>query len=224
MGELRNQGKNEVDAFLEKMANGSNLGAQRASRSSPSTLPPAARRPGTRHVVYRPICFGRRQRSVGSTSNWFIIVAFPNAVPRVGCHRLSVSEALWSGSIAGLGKLRLARSSRMPSARTRTFPCRPWCSSVTRWRRGLESCAMRRLGSRYRYSCSKKATTNEVKRVFERIARLTKGAHGCFDTGAASQLRALLRSVAAYAAGGILALENLSHRDGGAARLLAQLK
>ena len=65
---------------------------------------------------------------------------------------------------------------------------------------------------------------DEVKRVFEKIARLTKGAYGSFDTGAASQLRALLRSVAAYAAGGILALENLSHRDKGAARLLAQLK
>ena len=40
---------------------------------------------------------------------------------------------------------------------------------------------------------------DDVKRVFERIARLTKGAYSSFDTGAATQLRALLRSVAAYA-------------------------
>lgn len=65
---------------------------------------------------------------------------------------------------------------------------------------------------------------DDAKRAFKEIARLTKGAYGCFDTGAANQLRALLRSVAAHAAGGIPALADLSRRDKGAAKLLAQLR
>ena len=61
--------------------------------------------------------------------------------------------------------------------------------------------------------------------AYREIARLSRGAYCRFDTGAASQLGELLRAVAAYAAGGIKALSDLSARKAGPARmLLAQLK
>ena len=46
----------------------------------------------------------------------------------------------------------------------------------------------------------------EVEQVFREIATLTRGAYGRFDTGAVTQLRELLRAVAAFAAGGLKAL------------------
>ena len=63
--------------------------------------------------------------------------------------------------------------------------------------------------------------------AFGAVARLTKGAHCRFDKGSADQLKALLKAVAVYAAGGRLALERLSQqqRDGGGARrLLGQMR
>jgi len=61
--------------------------------------------------------------------------------------------------------------------------------------------------------------------AYREIARLSHGAYCRFDTGAAHQLAELLRAVAAYAAGGIKALSDLSARSAGGARaLLAQLK
>jgi hypothetical protein len=61
--------------------------------------------------------------------------------------------------------------------------------------------------------------------AYREIARLSRGAYCRFDTGAAHELGDLLRVVAAYAAGGIKALSDLSARKSGAARmLLAQLK
>jgi hypothetical protein len=60
--------------------------------------------------------------------------------------------------------------------------------------------------------------------TFREIARLTKGAYCRFDAGSAGQLRELLRAVAAYAAGGRKALEDLSRKSGGGRRLLEQLK
>jgi hypothetical protein len=60
--------------------------------------------------------------------------------------------------------------------------------------------------------------------AFREIARLTKGAYCRFDAGSAGQLRELLRAVAAYAAGGRKALEDLSRKSGGGRRLLEQLK
>src|SRR5664279_2134002 len=61
--------------------------------------------------------------------------------------------------------------------------------------------------------------------AYREIARLSRGAYCRFDTGAAHELRELLRAVAAYAAGGIKALADLSARKSTAARmLLAQLK
>ena len=64
-----------------------------------------------------------------------------------------------------------------------------------------------------------------AENAYREIARLSRGAYCRFDTGAAHQLGELLRAVAAYAAGGIKALRDLSARkDRGAQLLLAQLK
>jgi hypothetical protein len=48
----------------------------------------------------------------------------------------------------------------------------------------------------------------DVARIYEEIARLTKGAFCKFDSGAAARLSDLLRAVAAYASGGVKALAN----------------
>jgi hypothetical protein len=64
-----------------------------------------------------------------------------------------------------------------------------------------------------------------AEQAFREIARLSRGAYCRFDVGAAHQLRDLLRAAAAYAAGGIKALADLSRRQGsGAVRLLEQLR
>src|SRR5664279_2525842 len=64
-----------------------------------------------------------------------------------------------------------------------------------------------------------------AENAYREIARLSRGAYCRFDTGAAHELRELLRAVAAYAAGGIKALADLSARQaGGARKLLAQLR
>jgi hypothetical protein len=64
-----------------------------------------------------------------------------------------------------------------------------------------------------------------VERAYREIARLSHGAYCRFDTGAAQQLRELLRAVAAYAAGGMKALDDLSaRRHAGAIKLLEQMR
>jgi hypothetical protein len=64
-----------------------------------------------------------------------------------------------------------------------------------------------------------------AEQAFREIARLSHGAYCRFDVGSAHQLRELLRAAAAYAAGGMRALSDLSARQGrGATALLAQLK
>jgi hypothetical protein len=64
-----------------------------------------------------------------------------------------------------------------------------------------------------------------AERAFREIARLTRGAYCRFDVGAAHQLGELLRAAAAYAAGGIKALADLSaRRQAGAQKLLAQMR
>lgn len=64
-----------------------------------------------------------------------------------------------------------------------------------------------------------------AENAYREIARLSRGAYCRFDTGAAHQLGELLRAVAAYAAGGIKALADLSaQRSDGARKLLAQLR
>jgi hypothetical protein len=63
-----------------------------------------------------------------------------------------------------------------------------------------------------------------AEQAFREIARLTRGAYCRFDPGAAHQLGELLRAAAAYAAGGVKALANLSQRSGpGSRKLLQQL-
>lgn len=57
-------------------------------------------------------------------------------------------------------------------------------------------------------------------RVFQEIARLSKGAYCPFDAGSAKQLRELLSAVAVFAAGGRAALESHARKAGGSARLL----
>jgi hypothetical protein len=64
-----------------------------------------------------------------------------------------------------------------------------------------------------------------AEQAFREIARLSRGAYCRFAPGAAHELAELLRAVAAYAAGGLKALSDLSgQRHGGALKLLAQLK
>lgn len=60
--------------------------------------------------------------------------------------------------------------------------------------------------------------------AFAEIARLTKGAHVRFDAAAAETLKGLLRGVAAYATGGMAALEALAARDGSARALIGAMK
>ena len=86
------------------------------------------------------------------------------------------------------------------SRRATAWSC---CSAITR----LISVMMRRRQS---------------NRVFRELARLTGGAYGKFDAGAAKQLAELLRAVAAFAVGGITALAN-QHTDS-ARLLLGQMK
>jgi hypothetical protein len=63
-----------------------------------------------------------------------------------------------------------------------------------------------------------------AEKAYREIARLSHGAYGRFDTGAAHELGELLRAVAAYAAGGLEALQALSSGQAGAQKLLAQLR
>lgn len=63
-----------------------------------------------------------------------------------------------------------------------------------------------------------------TERAFREIARLSRGAYCRFTPGAAHELAELLRAAAAYAAGGMKALSDLSARhSGGAAKLLKQM-
>jgi hypothetical protein len=64
-----------------------------------------------------------------------------------------------------------------------------------------------------------------AEQAFREVARLTRGAYCRFDPGAAHQLGELLRAVAAYAAGGMRALADLSaRRDVGAIKLIRQMR
>lgn len=63
-----------------------------------------------------------------------------------------------------------------------------------------------------------------AERAFREIARMTKGAWCRFDTGAAAELKALLRAAASYAAGGTKALTALSRSSRGAQQLIAAMQ
>lgn len=60
--------------------------------------------------------------------------------------------------------------------------------------------------------------------AFREIARLTRGAYGRFEAGAADELGRLLRAAAAYASGGRAALERLSRTDDQARLMLSQMR
>ena len=62
-----------------------------------------------------------------------------------------------------------------------------------------------------------------AEQAFREMARLTNGAYCKFSPGSAHELAELLRAVAAYAAGGLKALES-ARRGSAAAKLLAQMK
>jgi len=63
-----------------------------------------------------------------------------------------------------------------------------------------------------------------AENAYREIARLSHGAYGRFTPGAAQELAELLRAAAAYAAGGMKALSDLSARKhGGALKLLRQM-
>jgi hypothetical protein len=64
-----------------------------------------------------------------------------------------------------------------------------------------------------------------VEQAFREVARLSGGAYCRFNAGAAHELGELLRAAAAFAAGGMKALNDLSERrDAGAIKLLAQMR
>ncbi|WP_426612919.1 VWA domain-containing protein [Bradyrhizobium sp. McL0616] len=69
---------------------------------------------------------------------------------------------------------------------------------------------------------SVRSPPQKVDQVFREIARLSGGAYGKFDAGAARQLGELLRAVAAFATGGMTALA--SQNTDGARKLLGQMK
>jgi len=60
--------------------------------------------------------------------------------------------------------------------------------------------------------------------AYKEIARVTGGAYGAFDAGAAARLEALLKAAAAYAAGGRGALEALAKQSAAARPLLEQMR
>ena len=60
----------------------------------------------------------------------------------------------------------------------------------------------------------------KAEAAFRQVAQLSGGAYCRFAAGSAAELKALLRGVAAYAAGGKAALAELSQRSGGVVKLL----
>ena len=64
-----------------------------------------------------------------------------------------------------------------------------------------------------------------AEQAYREVARLSRGAYCRFSPGAAHELRDLLRAVAAYAAGGLKALDDLRNRNNsGAIKLIEQLR
>jgi hypothetical protein len=64
-----------------------------------------------------------------------------------------------------------------------------------------------------------------AEQAYREIARLSRGAYCRFSPGAAHELGDLLRAVAAYAAGGLKALDDLRRRNSsGAVKLIEQLR
>jgi hypothetical protein len=62
----------------------------------------------------------------------------------------------------------------------------------------------------------------DAKRLFQDVARLTRGAYMSFDAASAKTLRDLLKAVAVYAAGGRKALSHYAEQAGGEILLLTR--
>ncbi|MEO0410654.1 MAG: VWA domain-containing protein [Pseudomonadota bacterium] len=63
----------------------------------------------------------------------------------------------------------------------------------------------------------------QVETIMRDLARLTNGAYAHFDTSSPDTLKALLRAVGAYAAGGLSALKSLASKEPEASALLRQI-
>jgi hypothetical protein len=63
-----------------------------------------------------------------------------------------------------------------------------------------------------------------ARRAYKEVARVTGGAYGAFDAGAAARLEALLKAAASYAAGGFDALRALADGAPEARALLRQMR
>ncbi len=174
----------EIDAFLERRC--ATLAAGQSRRAArPADLcarrhhePPAhlghRLQAAGRHVPVRP------PRSAGSTCNWSISAAWPNAArlgwvgradgPRRPDERASTCQRRPHPDRQGAQP----RARRAPS----TGRCRRWCMSATRWRRRSTISRPARANSgcsACRPSCSRKATTRSPNRRSGEIARLTRG-------------------------------------------------
>jgi hypothetical protein len=96
--------------------------------------------------------------------------------------------------------------------------CEPFNDNLDRL--GVAAAALKRFGTpvfAFQEGCE--PSTEEA---FRKIAEWSGGAYGRFDAGAAAQLGELLRAAAAFAVGGVHALEG--RKDAGARLLLGQLK
>ena len=126
------------------------------------------------------------------------------------------------------GHTQIGKVSRMPGARPTARRCRRWSSSATPWRRSSTTSATRQANwasSACPAFMFQEGDDPIAEQAFREIARLTRGAYCRFDPGAAHQLGELLRAVAAYAAGGMRALADLSaRRDAGAIKLIRQMR
>ena len=143
---------------------------------------------------------------------------------RLGVAGERLARADGRASTAAAATPRSARCSPMRAPRPSAARCRRWCLSATPWRRRSTTCAgpageLGLLGvPAFMFQEGYDAIAEQA---FREIARLTKGAYCRFDPGAAQQLGELLRAVAAYAAGGMKALADLSaRRDPGAIKLI----
>jgi hypothetical protein len=67
-------------------------------------------------------------------------------------------------------------------------------------------------------------TDAAATQAFREISRITKGAHVHLDTASAATLGRLLRAVAAFAAGGLTALEDFGRGDSAGRALLTQMR
>ena len=110
----------------------------------------------------------------------------------------------------------------MPGRNTDANAYKRWCSSGTPWK--SQSTIFARLPASWgllgvRTFMFQEGNDPVAENAYREIARLSHGAYCRFDAGSAHQLGELLRAVAAYAAGGIKALADLSAKRSSAAHI-----